>query len=149
ITTTATTGLDYRTDDHGNDTATADPLAQSSSTTSLVTFDDNGIIERTGDVDYFSFTVDGLGGIAQFDISPFTNGPNLDILATLRRSDGTVIATSNPYHDIAAGGQTLGNPDGDGGWLLSNGDYTDTFNLQAGTYYVTVTGTGRAPDLTN
>src|SRR4029079_13168333 len=87
------TGLTYRTDDHGNDNANADPLAQSGSTTSQLNFDDSGIIEQAGDVDYFSFTVDGLGAIVQLDISPLANGANLDVLATVRRANGTVIAT--------------------------------------------------------
>lgn len=138
--TSAQNGFGFRTDDHGNDTATADFLL-GSSVGSFTTFEDEGIIERTADVDYFTFTVGGLGGIFELDVTPFHNGPNLDVKATIRNSSGAVIATSNPIDDLAAGGQTLALPDG--GWELADGTFTDEFLLIKGTYYVTVEGASR------
>jgi hypothetical protein len=56
------------------------------------------------------------------DIEPFYLGPNLDILATLYDAAGTIVATSNPANALNA-----------------------SFNLAltAGTYYVSIDGTGR------
>ncbi|MEX0643489.1 MAG: proprotein convertase P-domain-containing protein [Pirellulales bacterium] len=118
-------GFGYRVDDHGSTTATASPVILDPLTAELDTslFMGVGIIERNTDVDYFSFTVEGLGEIISLNIDPFYNGPNLDILATLYDSSGTVIATSNPLDDI-------------------NASFTD-IPLLPGTYYLSVDGTGR------
>jgi subtilisin-like proprotein convertase family protein len=151
ITNTGLTGVDYRPDDHGNTRALSDPLAvdSSASTTDSIVIADSGIVEQSTDIDYFSFTVDGLGAILNLDVSPFTNGPNLDILAKVYNSSGTVKFTSNPISELLAGGQTLSSSP-DGGWLdATSGDYTDTIFLQPGTYYVSVEGTGKPTDLTN
>src|SRR5207253_5746938 len=111
--------------------------------------------------DFYKFTVDGLGGIASFDITPATNGPNLDILAKLYNSTGAVIATSNPVHALDAGGNSvITDPGGswvEGGWLDTSGNLlVDTdgdpltdFALAAGTYYISVEGTGKPIDLSN
>lgn len=78
----------------------------------------SGLIERTGDVDMFAFTTGG--GTVSLTFAPAPRQANLDILATLYNSSGGVIATSNPS------GQSAG---------IST-------SLSAGSYYVSVTGTG-------
>lgn len=117
---TTQNGFDYLPDDHGSDIATASSLILDADGT---LYSADGSIERNTDVDYFSFTVEGFGELVSFDINPFYNGPNLDILATLLDSSGNVVATSNPLDNINA-----------------------TFSgllLEPGTYYLTVDGTGR------
>jgi subtilisin-like proprotein convertase family protein len=159
--------LSYRADDHPDTIATANALGIDAdfSTTNETVFFDEGIIGEhpsvgVSDVDMFSFTVDGLGGILNLDVSPFDNGPNLDILAKIWTTDSSgtpqLLFTSNPRDDLEVGGQTLGdasvdsNGDPDGGWLDANtGEYTDTLYLQPGAYYVSVEGTGRPFDLSN
>ncbi len=140
---TTQNGFDYRVDDHGSSIEDASTLGPGADPSEYFA---TGIIERNTDVDYFQFTVDGLGEVITLDISPFHIGPNLDILAELRDSDGNVIAVSNPVDDIYAGSQTFG-ASADGGWQYVSGpnagSYTDEFLLGPGTYYLTVDGTGR------
>jgi len=112
---TTLNGFSYRTDDHGSSTATATPLVVSNS----VAIED-GIIERNTDRDFFSFTTSG--GNVSILIDPFYRSPNLDILATLYDSGGTVIATSNPASALNA---TFG------------------VNLAEGSYFLSIEGTGR------
>jgi PKD repeat protein len=120
------TGLPIRTDDHGNTLATATPLA-ASTTNGVTTFSGSGVIERPGDVDVFSFTA-GAGSVT-INVSPAPRGPKLDILATLRNSAGTVLATSNPVDSLPA-------------TLTAN-------TTSAGTYYVTVDGVGKGDPLSD
>ena len=108
-------GFGYRADDHGSTIGTPEPM--------IVTDDDisqSGIIEANTDVDYFEFAT--YSGPVSLDIDPFYLSPNLDILATLYDESGTAIATSNPVDRLDAG-----------------------FNLtlDAGTYYLSVDGTGK------
>ncbi|WP_302184773.1 Ig-like domain-containing protein [Planktothrix tepida] len=84
----------YRSDDYGNTIASATPL---SGTTTLTR---SGIITRTSDVDVFSFQT-GAGSV-NFTINPAQYGPNLDILAQLLDSSGTVIASSNSSSNLFA-----------------------------------------------
>ncbi|QDT92883.1 choice-of-anchor Q domain-containing protein [Gimesia algae] len=83
---------------------------------SLINGTASGIIERNTDVDFFQFTTTGGDAI----IDPFFESPNLDILATLYDSSGTQIQTSNPIGAL-------------------NASFT---GLAAGTYYVSIEGTG-------
>ena len=76
----------------------------------------SGIIERSIDMDYFQFTTTG----GDVTIDPFYESPNLDILAILYDSSGTQIQTSNPTGAL-------------------NASFAD---LAAGTYYVSIDGTG-------
>jgi PKD repeat protein len=86
----------------------------------------SGVIERQSDVDVFSF-VAGAGSVT-INVTPAPRGPKLDILATLRDSAGTVLATSNPVDSLPA---------------------TLTASITApGTYYVTVDGIGKGDPLT-
>ncbi|HVT28496.1 MAG TPA: proprotein convertase P-domain-containing protein, partial [Lacipirellulaceae bacterium] len=147
-------GVTYRADDHANSpetTTVVDELTVVPDATSPLTFDDlsgDGIVEQNTDQDYFSFTVDNLGQVLDLNINPFRDLANyggsesLDILAKIYNSSGTVIATSNPWSDLAAGSDTVfntfsnGNPDTTAGWQVqlatdSGGNplsYTDPSN---------------------
>lgn len=110
----STYGVGYRTDDAGGSTGAAAAL----NIVSGGTVNSNGVIERTGDVDFYSFTTSG--GPVSLNFATPTRHPNLDILATLYNSSGGVVATGNPTGLSASISATLG----------------------AGTYYVSVTGTG-------
>ncbi len=118
-------GFGYRPDDHGNTTLTAADVVVDPSTvdSDVRLFDAEGIIEQNTDVDFFSFTVEGLGELVSLDIEPFHNGPNLDVLAKVYDSTGTVVATSDSIDAL-------------------NAQFTD-LALQPGTYYVSVQGGSR------
>lgn len=107
-------GFSYRADDHGNTTATASAL-----TTAVTAVSGSGIIERTTDVDVFSFAT-GAGQVT-LNIVPYTPGPNLDIKAELFDSSNNLIATSNSSTVLSA---------------------AFSLNLAAGQYYLRVDGTG-------
>ncbi len=113
---TSSNGFGYRPDDHGSTTGTASVLNVVGTTAS-----DNGIIERNTDLDYFVFTAGS--GTVQFTINPFYRSPDLDILATLYDASGATIATSNPTGALNASINIL---------------------LTAGTYYLSIDGTGKA-----
>lgn len=104
----------YRADDYGNTTTAARLLTMDA----LGNVSNKGVIERTADVDMFSFTTSG--GPVNLTCNPNAYYPTLDILATLYDHNGTAITTSDPSGLNAAIGTTLA----------------------AGTYYVSVTGTG-------
>jgi hypothetical protein len=116
IITKAANGITYRADDHGNSIATATVLD-----TSGTTLQSWGIIERNTDADYFRFTLDVA---QQFNLTIKSGDiePDLDILAKLYNGSGSVIATSD-----------------------SVGTLNATFSqaLEAGTYYISVDGTGK------
>jgi hypothetical protein len=107
-------GFSYRADDHGNTNATASSLTAAGTAVS-----GGGIIERTTDIDVFSFAT-GAGQVT-LNIAPFTPGPNLDIKAELFDSSNTLIATSNSSTVLSA---------------------AFSLNLAAGQYYLRVDGTG-------
>ncbi len=106
----------YRPDDHGDSMATASPLAITDETAVF----DEGLIERTNDVDFFVFET-GAGRI-HLDIDPFYRSPNLDILAQLFDDQGTLIASSNPTSQLYA---------------------NLTVTVPDGTYYLSVEGIGK------
>ena len=116
---TTQNGFGYRVDDTGNTLGTAKALTVSGTTVSA-----SGIIERNTDVDFFSFTT-GAGAIS-LTISPSGLGPNLDILAELYNSGGTLVASSNPADLLAASISTT---------------------VSAGTYYLKVDGVGKGDPL--
>jgi PKD repeat protein len=118
------TGLPIRVDDRGNTAATASPLS-ASTVNGVTSLAGGGVIERPGDIDFFSF-VSGVG-TATININPAPRGPKLDILATLRDGAGNVLSTSNPVDALPA-------------TLAAN-------IAAAGTYYVTVDGTGKGDPL--
>lgn len=114
--TQAQHGVNFLPDDVGNTTANARPLNMTSATTAF----DWAIVGNPTDVDVFRFEA-GAGPFTM-DIRPFRENPNLDVLATLMDSSGNVIATSNPTDNVTA---SFNIPD-----------------LAAGTYFVSVDGTG-------
>jgi hypothetical protein len=109
-----TYGVGYRADDYGNTTSAAGSLGIDASGN----VNKAGIIERTGDVDMFSFNT--TGGTLNLTFNPNAYAPNLDILVTLYNSAGTAVASANP--------------------TALNATLNST--LATGNYYVSVTGTG-------
>jgi hypothetical protein len=92
---TSKNGFGYRADDHGNTTNAATALITSGGVLST-----SGIISRSTDADLFSFST-ASGNIA-FTINPASRGPNLDVMAELLNSAGTVLLTSNPGSALSA-----------------------------------------------
>jgi len=116
----ATGGFGYRLDDHGGTFATAAGLTVVVGTN----VSGEGIIERTADLDFFSFTTGQ--GLVSLSIDPAPRGPNLDILATLYDILGEVVAVSNPIGALNA---------------------SFSLSLPAGTYYLSIDGTGEGDPL--
>jgi hypothetical protein len=104
----------YRADDYGNNTTAATLLTMDAAGN----VSSKGIIERTADVDRFSFITGG--GPVNLTFNPNAYYPTLDILATVYDSTGTTITTSD-LPGLNAGISTT---------------------LTPGKYYVSVTGTG-------
>ncbi len=116
----AANGLPVRTDDHGNTAATASAL---SGTTAggVTTYTAQGVIERPGDIDMFSFAASAGAVTAAF--SPAARAANLDASIELRNSAGTVLASANPLDAL---------------------DGSVSFTVpSAGTYYIAITGVGK------
>ncbi len=113
---TGNNGFGYRADEHGNTNATATLLSWASAGLSA-----SGIIARNTDVDVFAMDV--AAGILNLDVSPFANGPNLDILASLYNSAGQLVASSNPVSALNASLSVL---------------------VAAGRYYLHIDGIGKA-----
>lgn len=107
----ATYNVGYRNDDAGNGTGSATALPSGSVNRS-------GLIERTTDIDFFSFN-SGAGTI-NLTINTVSRHGDLDIIARLYNSSGGVIATSNPAGLNAS----------------------ISANVGAGTYYLSVDNTG-------
>ncbi|XHR85236.1 MAG: beta strand repeat-containing protein [Gloeotrichia echinulata GP01] len=116
---TTQNGFGYRVDDTGNTIATAKSL-----TLSGTSWSGSGIIERNTDIDFYSFST-GAGAL-NLTVNPFSRGPNLDILAQLYNSAGTLIASSNPTDLLSA---------------------SITTNVVAGTYYLAIDGVGKGDPL--
>jgi PKD repeat protein len=109
----------YMSDDTGGTLATARALAFSGgSTVSTV-----GLIERSGEVDYYSFITSGgsvtLALVTEF--SSLTGVPNLDARATLYDAAGNTVVSSNPTGSLFPSISTT---------------------LSSGTYYVAIAGVG-------
>ncbi len=113
---TTSNGFSYRADDHGNSKETATALSASGSH-----FIGSGIVERNTDVDFFSFTVSS-SSTASIVLKSGGRDANLDILAKLYTSTGSLIVSSNPLTSL-------------------NAEFFEF--LGAGTYYISVEGTGR------
>jgi Ca2+-binding RTX toxin-like protein len=118
---TTQNGFDYRADDTGNTLATATPLTLTTFGTAVSA---RGIIERNTDVDVYSFTTDA--GTINLMVTPSGRGPNLDVLAQLYNSSGTLVAESNPVDLLSA---------------------SITTTVSAGTYYLKVDGVGKGDPL--
>jgi hypothetical protein len=134
--------LGFRTDDHGNDNATATALKlQNGIVFSSTTPEEDpansqpankGVIETTGDVDVFKFST-GAGFISltarPLVMEANTRGGNIDIRLELRNFNGDVMATSDDNTD-----ETIA------------GIY---FNAPAGNYFLYVDGVGSGQPLNN
>ncbi|HYG38576.1 MAG TPA: carbohydrate-binding protein [Cytophagales bacterium] len=110
----------YRNDDHSNSVSGATALARNNTSVS-----GRGIIERTSDQDFFSFA--SGSGTVNLNVNTVSRHGDLDILVRLHNSSGGVIGTYNP-----AG---------------LNASFSA--NVSAGTYYVSVDGTGAGNPATN
>jgi hypothetical protein len=117
--------LSYRPDDHGDNPDSAAPLSPGAAGLYV----GSGVIETTGDPDYFSFAAqDGSVEILAetYRASSGTWGGNLDIKLSLCDGTGTLLATNNPALETKASIST---------------------NLVAGTYYVRIEPTGAGDPL--
>lgn len=85
------------------------------------TVSNEGILERTGDVDAYRFSVTASSAVS-INVNPVNVSPNLDILASIYKSDdASLVVSSNPANALPA---------------------TLTATLPPGDYTVRVTGTG-------
>lgn len=130
--------VSYRQDDHGDTLASASHLEIQSDGS----VDSEGNIETSADVDSFKFTITSSNSQVTLNIDPVTDGPNLDILAVLSDSSGTVITSSNPdtaldatiSQQLGVGEYTL-NVSGVGRGSATGDGYTDYATL--GEYKIT------------
>jgi PKD repeat protein len=120
----AANGLPLRADDHGNTTGSATTLG-SSTVSGVTTLVGGGIIERSTDIDVFSF-VAGAGTIS-IAVNPAARSANLDVRADLMDGSGKVLVSANPVDAL-------------------NGALSFTTS-SSGTFFVAVRGTGKG-DLT-
>lgn len=118
------TGAPLRPDDHGDTLGAATVLAGTSSG-GLSSYAMQGVIERDADVDQFAFAA-GAGTVT-VTLAPAFRSPNLDALIELRNAAGTVLASANPSDAL-------------------NASFSVAVPL-AGTYYVSVRGTGKGDPL--
>lgn len=112
-----------RTDDHGNTTSNASEILYTLENGNAVLDDNDGIIERRTDKDYFHFYISG----GSIDLEVVPTGlpkPNLDLEVKLLDENGSTIATYSNNH--------------------SNFDspVSVTRNLGAGDYYISIDGIG-------
>jgi|GEM_PF-1363301 len=114
----ATNGFGYRADDHGGTAATATALTINGSAAS-----GSGIIERTTDADFFSFTTSG--GQVSFTATVAQHGPTLDLRLEIQNASGTVLASAS----TSSLGESI------------------TTNLAGGTYYLVVRSQGNYGDV--
>lgn len=121
--TVMTRFIQFRNDDHGNASNAATALAADAAGTLSAR---TGLIERTADVDFFSFNT-GTGSIS-LDINTVSRHGDLDVLVRL--------------YEGASGAQ-IGTFNGTG--LNTHLDA----NLTAGVYYISVDGTGAGDPATN
>ena len=115
----ASNGVAARADDHGNTTGTASRIAGATSA-GVTTLEAGGFIERTGDVDVFSFVA--AAGPISISVAPARRSPNLDARVELRDGSGNLLVSGNPGDALGATLSVTG-----GG----------------GTYFVVVTGVGK------
>lgn len=120
LTVITTNGLAYRSDAQGNTLAAATALTGTSIATS-------GVIERTADIDFFSFT-SGSGNV-EFLVAPAERGANLRLRVTVYNAAGVVLATRETA-DTSAGTLAV--------------SFTQT--VASGVTYVAVEGVGSGSD---
>lgn len=117
-------GAPLRTDDHGDDMASASALTSVENAGSFA-LSGAGVIRARGDIDIFRFG-SGAGSI-QINLSPFERGPNLDASLGLYNSSGNLVASSSPTDGLGAS--------------------IAITNAEEGIYYLRVDGVGKG-DLT-
>jgi len=105
-------GASYRPDDHGDWIDSPTELTGGNLSAS-------GIIERTDDMDVFSFQA--CGGNITINVDPADLDPNLDILVQILDDGGNIINEDDPYYILPA---------------------SLDLNLPAGTYYILIDGVG-------
>lgn len=143
-------GVGYRGDDHGGNINNSTPLNVKN--TGVIEPANYGIIERTGDYDFFSFTTSG--GNISLDINTVNRHADLNIIVRLYNTNGQEIAYFNPpglnasvNTTLAAGNYYIsvdGIGDGEPVWngysdYGSLGQYWITGNLNPGSDYGVVT----------
>ncbi len=119
---TSANNVDYRADDHGGNllSGTFLEIASGGAVSPVI---NKGVIERSSDRDCFRFSVH-TSGLVSFEISPsLTARPNLDILAEVLSSSGTVLYSSNP--DLALNAEII------------------IESLSPGDYFLRISGVGR------
>jgi len=110
-------GVSLRTDDHGAAFASATWLE----VTAAGEVSNEGVIETAADEDAFRFST--TGGALNLNINNVAAYPNLDLMAEILDSNGTVVAAHDPSASMDA--------------FFSN------LNLPAGDYFLRVSGVGR------
>ena len=118
-------GLPLRADDHGNTAGTATLLAGTASG-GLSSASAQGVIERPTDIDMFAFAAGA--GTATFTVSPAARSANLDAWVGLRDAAGNLLANINPADALNAS--------------------VSVVLPAAGTYTLSVQGTGKGDPLT-
>jgi hypothetical protein len=118
IITSAMNGISFRNDDHTNDFTTATPASFSNNQ-----FIASGIIEKSDDKDFFTFTIPFYGQFRldaiPYNVGTSNAGSDVDLQIQIANESQVILGTYNP------------------GTLL--GSFIDTF-LNAGTYYLMVDG---------
>lgn len=95
---TQTSGVSYKTDDHSNDESDATPLLNVGD--SILEKSNNGIVEQSTDVDFFSFKTGG--GLIDLMFNGASPKPNLNIKATLYDSNLQEVSSSEVPGEVYA-----------------------------------------------
>lgn len=112
-------GVRFAADDHGNTLATATVVSPVVAN-GLNRFTADGVLQGPTDIDIFR--IETGTGLLTINVSPDAYDPNVDVLVTLLNANGTQVSVANP---LAALNASL------------------SFTVAtAGTYYVSVRGTG-------
>lgn len=119
------TGAPLRTDDHGDNLASATPIDATLGSDGRLYLSGGGLVSTRTDIDVFRFT--SAAGALTLAASPGPRGSNLDIGLSLYDGAGNLLASTNPVDALSA---------------------SLNLNLsQGGSYYVAVYGVGKG-DLT-
>lgn len=111
--------LGFRSDEAGSTIATSKQLVYSDA--GEINADQNyGVIASAEDEDVYYFTTSG--GLTNLLITPSSANPNLDIYASITDREGKIIAFSSPSDSLSS---------------------KLTVNLNAGTYYLLIKGSGK------
>jgi hypothetical protein len=117
--------IPFKSDDYGNSLASSTLINSSSGRVIMP-----GIIGPNGDKDYFKLILSTPQEIT-ISAQPIANYPSLDILLKVYDSSGTLLLSDNPEMSRASDGKPLG-----------MGASISRRSFAAGTYYLSVEGTG-------